>query len=475
MAFFRFDVQAVKRSRGQQATGTAAYCAGEKIRDERTGKVHNHSRRQDVRHTEILLPSRFGNEPMEWARNRTSLWNAAEAAEKRKNSRVAREYQLSLPAELNPEQRLALARTFAREVADGYGVAVDLAIHDPKPDRDTPNFHAHLLTTTREVTPTGFGAKTGLDLGIVPRATQGLAPHGEEIATLRERWATLTNEALQAANIATRVDHRSLAAQGIARPAVLHIPMEFYRLERQGMPKEQAERLRSEYRARVAAYRERSAGAWRTEDATAQPAASGERVTAGASRTEDATAQPAAPGERVTAGASRTEGAVAQPAVPDGRVTAGASRTEDATAQPAGPGGRITAGASRAEHATQSAVPGGRTTSYAAAPREGSALQPGPVAPRTAEVSATANSVASPRAGAKETAPPSLQKIAEPGLKQPVPLPARELIPRNPEETRRRAVQAWLEMRSKEAESSQSRGQANEVAIKRGREEGQER
>jgi len=90
-------------------------------------------------------------------------------------------------------------------------------------------------------------------------------------------------------------------------------------------------------------------------------------------------------------------------------------------------------------------------------------------------VSAPASSVASPRAGAKETTQTTPQKIAEPGLKQPVPLPARELIPRNPEETRRRAVQAWLEMRSKEAESSQSRGQANEVAIKRGREEGQER
>jgi ATP-dependent exoDNAse (exonuclease V) alpha subunit len=258
MALFRFDIRPVKRSAGQQATGAAAYRAGERIRDERTGDLHNHSRRTDVRYTEIFLPSRFGESSMEWARDRAALWNRAEAAEKRRDSCVAREYQVALPSELTPEQRLALARKFSRELSDRYGVAVDLAVHDPKPDRDSRNFHAHLLTTTREITPDGLGAKAGIDMQSTLRAKLGLSTHMEEYSALRERWAALTNEAFREANIEARVDHRSLAAQGIERKPMLHIPMEFYQLERKGMPGDVAQRLREEYRARVAAYLERA-------------------------------------------------------------------------------------------------------------------------------------------------------------------------------------------------------------------------
>ncbi len=66
-------------------------------------------------------------------------------------------------SELAPDQRVTLARTFSREIADRYNVAVDLAIHAPRPEGDQRNFHAHLLATTREVTPEGMGPSTGLD------------------------------------------------------------------------------------------------------------------------------------------------------------------------------------------------------------------------------------------------------------------------------------------------------------------------
>lgn len=466
MAMFRFNIEAVKRSRGQQATGAAAYCAGETIRDKRTGKVHDHSERRDVRHTEILLPSQFGDASMEWARNRSSLWNTAEEAEKRKDARVAREYQLSLPPELKPEQRLTLARTFARELADRYGVAVDLAIHDPKPDRDTPNFHAHLLTTTREVTSTGLGAKTGLDLGAVPRAKQGLAPHAEEYSTLRERWATLTNEAFQSANIATRVDHRSLAAQGIARPPVLHIPAEFYQLERQGMPKEQAERLRAEYRARIAAHRERSAGASRGEQAALQPAGPGKWATP-----QTALLQGAGPSEPTSSqAAAHGKTSAIQP-------ERAASKTSEATV-PTAPEVSLPAGRSAMASAAREATvsPGrGATTS---AGREAT-VSPGRGATASASREATVPAAREARAPASHDAStptgPAHKQAAQADPKDLTPPAARELTPRNPEETRRRAVQAWLEMRSKEAESSQSQSHANEASIKRGREEGQER
>jgi ATP-dependent exoDNAse (exonuclease V) alpha subunit len=255
MAMFRISIESIKRSAGRQATAAAAYCAGERIRDERTGTVHNHVRRKDVTHTEIFLPSRFGESPMEWARDRASLWNAAEAAEKRRDSRVAREFQVTLPSELSATQRLALARSFARELSDRYGTAVDLAIHDPKADGDPRNFHAHLLTTTREVTPTGLGAKAGLDMGVLERAKRGMPNGSEQYTAVRQRWATLMNEALRDANIEARVDHRSLAAQGIDRQPMVHVPMEFYRGKVEELDPGVRARLREDYRARVAAAR----------------------------------------------------------------------------------------------------------------------------------------------------------------------------------------------------------------------------
>src|SRR5690242_16876261 len=103
MAIFHMGIRSIKRSTGQQATGAAAYRAGESIRDERTGDVHNHSRRKDVRHTEIVLPSKLDASNVAWAQDRVRLWNTAEAAEKRRNSRVAREYQVALPPELTPD------------------------------------------------------------------------------------------------------------------------------------------------------------------------------------------------------------------------------------------------------------------------------------------------------------------------------------------------------------------------------------
>jgi ATP-dependent exoDNAse (exonuclease V) alpha subunit len=255
MSLFRLDIKSVKRSMGQTATGAAAYRAGERIRDERTGSVHNHSGRKDVTHNEIFLPSQFGNESMEWARDRTRLWNTAESAEKRRNSVVAREFQVALPAELSPEQRQTLARNFAREISDRYGVAVDLAIHDPKPSGDPRQFHAHLLTTTREVTRDGLGAKVGLDMQSVQRFRMGLSDHRAEYIAVRERWASLTNTAFREANIDIRVDHRTLAAQGVDRQPMVHVPMEFYRQQAAGLDSSAVNKMREEYRAWITSER----------------------------------------------------------------------------------------------------------------------------------------------------------------------------------------------------------------------------
>jgi MobA/MobL family len=260
VAIFHMEIKPVSRSSGRTATAAAAYRSGERIRDERTGAVYNHSKRDDVLHKEIFLPSRLDRRDagMEWARDRSTLWNTAEKAAQMSNARVAREYQVALPAELSAEQRTALARAFSREIADRYNVAVDLAIHAPRPEGDQRNFHAHLLATTREVTPEGMGPQAGVDMKGETRSELGLPPSRQEFRTLRARWAELSNQALREANVEARVDHRSLAAQGIDREPRPRLPWAAVAAERKGERSEVAERIRERHGKRFAEQREKS-------------------------------------------------------------------------------------------------------------------------------------------------------------------------------------------------------------------------
>lgn len=262
MAVYFLNMKTFGRAGGSSAASAVAYRAGERIRDERTGRTYDHSERQDVMHKEIVLPSRFAGEEMAWARDRAGLWNAAESAETRKNARVAREYLVALPVELSPPQRLGLVRGFSQELSDRYGFAVDFAIHAPRdfPGSDPRNFHAHLLATTREVTVEGLGAKTTLDMSDRNRRELGLPPAINELLHVRERWAAVTNEALQEAHIASRVDHRSLETQGIDREPRPQIPRAAFEMERHGYRSVVADRMREEHQARVQARLERAAG-----------------------------------------------------------------------------------------------------------------------------------------------------------------------------------------------------------------------
>ena len=253
MAIYFLNIKTFGRAGGSSAASAAAYRAGERIRDERTGKTYDHSERQDVMHKEIILPSKFADDDMSWATDRSSLWNLAESAEARKNARVAREYLVALPVELSPQQRVGLVKGFSQELSDRYGFAVDVAIHAPRefPGSDPRNFHAHLLTTTREVTTEGLGAKTTLDMNDSRRHALGLEPAINELLHARARWGAAANEALQAAQISARVDHRSLEAQGIDREPRLQIPRAAFEMERHGYRSVVAERLREEYQARL--------------------------------------------------------------------------------------------------------------------------------------------------------------------------------------------------------------------------------
>jgi len=261
MAIYFLNMKMFGRAGGSSAVSAVAYRAGERIRDERTGKTYDHSDRQDVMHKEIVLPSRFTDEEMGWALDRASLWNTAESVETRRNARVAREYLVALPVELSPWQRVGLVRGFSRELTDRYGFAIDFSIHAPRdfPGSDPRNFHAHLLATTREIAPEGLGAKTTLDMSDMNRRKLGMKPAIHELLHVRERWATVTNEALREAHIAARIDHRSLEAQGIDREPQPHIPRAAFEMERHGYRSVLADRLREEYAMRLHARLDKTA------------------------------------------------------------------------------------------------------------------------------------------------------------------------------------------------------------------------
>ncbi len=211
MATYFLRTKHLSRGKGARATRAAAYRAGERILDERTSEVYNYTDRRDVAYKEVVLPADLAGRPdMAWTQDRATLWNAMEHAGLRRNSRVGRELLVFLPPELTPDQRSQLVRGFAAELADKYRCAVDATIHQPRPSADARNHHAHLLMTTREVSPDGIGSRTSLELVGRERHLRGLGSSRDEYLGIRERWAHLTNDALREAGLAVRVDHRSL-------------------------------------------------------------------------------------------------------------------------------------------------------------------------------------------------------------------------------------------------------------------------
>jgi ATP-dependent exoDNAse (exonuclease V) alpha subunit len=265
MSLMHFGVKSVSRGRGGSAIGKAAYVFRERLRDERTGRLHDYRRRGGLEHAETFRPASAPEQGAEWTRDRSTLWNAAESAERRVDARVALEYVVALPHELSAQQRLALAREFAQSIADRYGGVVDLAVHQPPPGGDPRNHHAHLLSTTRELTATGLGRKTAIERSNSARREQGLPRISDEFKILRRHWADLANEKLREARIDARLEPRSLAEQGVDRRPQPHLSRAMIGIERSGQRCYVAESLREQHEA----YRQWQLG--RVVDGTAVP------------------------------------------------------------------------------------------------------------------------------------------------------------------------------------------------------------
>ncbi|QVQ79699.1 MobA/MobL family protein (plasmid) [Pseudomonas lundensis] len=220
------------RSAGRSAVAAAAYRSGSELVDERTGLVHDYTRKGGVVSAEIIAPDGGSAE-------RGALWNAAELAENRKDSRTAREWIVALPAELDAGQRRELAVSFGAELARRYGVAVDVAIHEPDREGDNRNHHAHILTTTRRVSRGAagelvMGDKSSIELADKKRRELGLGPAADEVKAIRQLWEQTANRALERAGSTERIDARSLKDQGIDREATTHLGPVASEMERRG-------------------------------------------------------------------------------------------------------------------------------------------------------------------------------------------------------------------------------------------------
>lgn len=191
----------------QSAVAAAAYRSAERLRDERTGVLYDFRRKRGVVHKEIFAPEGAPD----WINNRQELWARAESTETRKNSTVAREFEIAIPANLTEAIRLELVRKFCIELVERHRFALDVSIHlpsrmQPKESEDQRNYHAHILTTTRRISHDGFTEKCReLD-----------DQKSGEVQHWRKRWEVLVNSALeQAGHSEEKVDCRSHAARGL--------------------------------------------------------------------------------------------------------------------------------------------------------------------------------------------------------------------------------------------------------------------
>ena len=153
IAIYHFEAKMISRGTGRSVVAAAAYASCSKIYNDYDGMMHDYTRKHGCVYSEIFLPS---NAPPEW-QDRTELWNAVEAAEKAKDSRLARELIGALPVEIGLDEWKAILKDFISKQCVNKGMCADVSIHDT----DGHNPHAHILLTMRPIDDKGkWQAKT---------------------------------------------------------------------------------------------------------------------------------------------------------------------------------------------------------------------------------------------------------------------------------------------------------------------------
>lgn len=294
MAIYHLEAKVVSRGAGRSAVAASAYLSCSRLYNDYDGIQHDYTKKQGLVWQEVLLPEYA---PKEW-QDREKLWNAVEEVETAKDSKLAREFVVALPIELNPEQQIELLKDFIREQFVSDGMCADAAIHDT----DGHNPHAHILLTVRPLDEQGrwqyktekeylcvrngeekgFTAaefKTAQNEGwekqypykvgkkkvyMTPSAAeaQGLiradkhpksTRYGrqnpisarwnseEQLLVWRAAWADVTNRYLEKYEHDERIDHRSNAARGLNEQPTIHEGVTARALEKKGIVSDRCE------------------------------------------------------------------------------------------------------------------------------------------------------------------------------------------------------------------------------------------
>ena len=262
MTMVHIATKAISRKAGQSAVASAAYRAGDVLDDAKYGKTHDYSKKSGVMSSDIVLP--FSLKALGVSVDRETLWNTAEAAETRSDSRVAREWLINLPHELSEEERHALAINFAQKLCDDMDVIADVCIHRPvmklpfdpnvppsskylregEENPDPRNFHAHILVTTRAPTigPNKTLAfdpklKTPFEWSNKKRKAHDLPSSMQEIKRIREMWVDTANKVLAEYHLPL-MDARSYKDQGLDQQPTIKMGVEATAMERRGITTE---------------------------------------------------------------------------------------------------------------------------------------------------------------------------------------------------------------------------------------------
>lgn len=208
---YHCSISVISRSSGRSICAAAAYRAGDKIKDYRSGIIHDYKNKRGIITTGLYgVPSNL---------SRSELWNLAEISELRKNSVTGREIRIALPQ--NIKAAVIMAEEFAMKVAARYNVGVDMAIHESSEIGDSRNVHGHFLLTARPIDPiTGDFAKKKDRVWNVQKP--GEVGGKETVKSIRELWQTVYNSHRQEYGL-PEIDHRSHKDRGIEEVPSRHL------------------------------------------------------------------------------------------------------------------------------------------------------------------------------------------------------------------------------------------------------------
>lgn len=211
MALFSMRVQVISRSDGRSAVGAAAYRAGAALSDA-AGNRFDYTGKEHVELARIMAPEGAPR----WVYDRETLWRNAEAAERKKNSQLAREIRIMIPREFSADQRINIITDFVEREFVSRGMIADVAWHNPKASDGQSNPHAHIMLTMRPLTPEGtFGLKSSGGRETQKRTTDWNSR--ELYQRIREAWEKTANDALSGMGSEARIDRRSYAERGIEK------------------------------------------------------------------------------------------------------------------------------------------------------------------------------------------------------------------------------------------------------------------